>query len=77
MEKISSTKQIESRTDEQGKSEVCEVNISVNILDFVLKWKQIFIERYRLRSRWLNGRCDVKTYHGHVEGKRNRLDKYI
>ncbi|CAF2723881.1 unnamed protein product [Rotaria sp. Silwood2] len=37
------------------------------------RWKQIFIERYHLRSRWLNGRCDVKTFHGHVEGKINLI----
>ncbi|UJR31791.1 hypothetical protein I4U23_019269 [Adineta vaga] len=44
--------QIELHTNEQKKAQ----------------WKKIFIERYRLRSRWLNGRCDVKTFHGHVEG---------
>lgn len=32
------------------------------------QWKDIFIERFRLRSRWLSGRCEVKTYHGHAEG---------
>ncbi|CAF3358346.1 unnamed protein product [Rotaria socialis] len=44
--------QIESHTNEQDKPQ----------------WKQIFIERYRLRSRWLSGRCEVKTFHGHIEG---------
>ena len=32
------------------------------------KWKNIFIERFKLRRAWLKGRCHVRTFEGHSGG---------
>ncbi|KAB7504433.1 F-box/WD repeat-containing protein 7, partial [Armadillidium nasatum] len=31
-------------------------------------WRQVFIERFRLRRNWLGAHCHIRTFEGHEEG---------
>jgi len=31
-------------------------------------WRQVFVERYKLRRAWLGGQCHVRTFEGHSGG---------
>ncbi|XP_043193054.1 F-box/WD repeat-containing protein 7-like [Amphibalanus amphitrite] len=33
-----------------------------------VNWKEVFIQRYRLRRNWLQGHCHVRTFEGHGQG---------
>lgn len=33
-----------------------------------LNWREMFIERYKLRRSWLAGQCHVRTFQGHAGG---------
>ena len=31
-------------------------------------WRQVFVERYKLRRAWMGGQCHVRTFEGHSGG---------
>ena len=31
-------------------------------------WRQVFVERYKLRRAWMGGQCHVRTFEGHTGG---------
>ena len=35
----------------------------------LLQWKKMFAERFLLRQNWLNGKCKVRTFEGHAQGR--------
>lgn len=36
--------------------------------DLELDWRQVFVERYKLRRAWMGGQCHVRTFEGHSGG---------
>ena len=33
-----------------------------------MDWRQVFVERYKLRRAWMGGQCHVRTFEGHSGG---------
>ena len=36
--------------------------------DGPVDWRQVFVERYKLRRSWMGGQCHVRTFEGHTGG---------
>ena len=36
--------------------------------DDEVDWRQVFVERYKLRRAWMGGQCHVRTFEGHTGG---------
>ena len=36
--------------------------------DSDIDWRQVFVERYKLRRAWMGGQCHVRTFEGHTGG---------
>ena len=35
---------------------------------YILQWKEMFAERFRIRRNWRKGYCNVRTFEGHTQG---------